>query len=197
MQCFAVTVHVPRGYYAKTLPGIPTIRPFEVMACGIPMISAPWHDAEQLFSPDEDFLVVRNGDDMQRQLRRVLEDKEFSQALAERGHKITFYEPDAFERQQHRDIADPNWAEVVVYEANEQAALNCIRAAQGADVIVKASGVGVLDAFLEQHILEFQSNHSRVDTVKIFWDVDAPATLEHVHKNPTDAFRAPLGVRFM
>jgi len=69
-----VTVHVPRGPYAQTLPGIPTIRPFEALACGIPLVSAPWQDAEGLFRPGRDFLVARDGDEMGRCLREVLGD---------------------------------------------------------------------------------------------------------------------------
>ena len=64
-------------------------------------------------------------------------------ALHARGHRITVYEPDAYERQQHRDIEDPDWAEVVVYPASESAIYECLEDAQDADVIVKASGVGV------------------------------------------------------
>src|SRR3954447_17533443 len=71
-------------------------------------------------------------------------------ALADRGHSITFYEPDAYERQQHRDIADPPWAEVVVWEPTETEARRLVRAARSADLVVKASGVGVLDAVLEE-----------------------------------------------
>ena len=69
-------------------------------------------------------------------------------ALAERGHRITFYEPDAFERQQHRDIPDPEWARVVVYPADERGAQRALEDARGADLIVKASGVGVFDELL-------------------------------------------------
>lgn len=78
----AVTVHVPRRYYAETLPGIPTIRPFEAMACGIPLISAPWQDSENLFTPGEDFLVARNTEQMQKHLHTVLNDKDFARHLA-------------------------------------------------------------------------------------------------------------------
>ena len=67
-----VTVHVPRIPYVRALPGIPTIRPFEALACGIPLISAPWNDCEHLFTAGEDFLVARNGREMQRQLRAIL-----------------------------------------------------------------------------------------------------------------------------
>jgi spore maturation protein CgeB len=107
-------------------------------------------------------------------------------ALAERGHGITFYEPDAFERQAHRDIDDPPWARVVVYPARREAALASLRAAAGADVIVKASGVGVFDELLEAEVLRLRGPGRTV----IFWDVDAPATLERTTSDPADAFRA-------
>jgi spore maturation protein CgeB len=69
---FRVTVHVPRRPYVEALPGIPTIRPFEAMACGIPLVSAPWHDVEGLFTPGRDFLVARDGDEMVRHLAHLL-----------------------------------------------------------------------------------------------------------------------------
>src|SRR5206468_8389520 len=70
-------------------------------------------------------------------------------ALAERGHRITFYEPDAYERQRHRDIPDPEWAQVVVYPGDDLAAARRVLAeAAGADLLVKASGVGVDDELL-------------------------------------------------
>src|SRR5437763_13615355 len=72
-------------------------------------------------------------------------------ALHERGHRVTFYEPDAFDRQQHRDLDDPPWARVVVYPARrDDDALAALERARGADVVVKASGVGVFDALLER-----------------------------------------------
>src|SRR5258708_28597324 len=70
-------------------------------------------------------------------------------ALAARGHQITFYEPDAYQRQEYRDIPDPPWARVVVYAPTDAAVDRAIEAARGADLIVKASGVGVFDAYLE------------------------------------------------
>lgn len=82
---FKVTVHVPRRPYVQALPGIPTIRPFEALACGIPLISAPWQDVEGLFTPGEDFLVAQNGDDMKGQLRAVLNNGELAHELAEHG----------------------------------------------------------------------------------------------------------------
>jgi spore maturation protein CgeB len=82
-----VTVHVPRRPYVEALPGIPTIRPFEALACGIPLISAPWNDCENLFSPGEDFLIASDGREMQRQLRAVLSDKAMARELAEHGRR--------------------------------------------------------------------------------------------------------------
>ncbi len=72
-------------------------------------------------------------------------------ALAARGHRITFYEPDAYDRQRHRDIPDPSWAKVVVYPGDrEQAAREALAHAAGSDLVVKASGVGVFDELLEE-----------------------------------------------
>ncbi len=82
---FRVTVHVPRRPYVEALPGIPTIRVFEALACGIPLISAPWDDVEALFTPGQDFLVAQNGAEMQKQLRRVLGDRHLAQELAQQG----------------------------------------------------------------------------------------------------------------
>jgi spore maturation protein CgeB len=67
------------------LPGIPTIRVFEALACGIPLVSAPWSDAEGLFSPGDDFLVARNGAEMRRHLHDVLNDPDLARSLASRG----------------------------------------------------------------------------------------------------------------
>jgi spore maturation protein CgeB len=112
-------------------------------------------------------------------------------ALYERGHHVTFYEPDAYERQQHRDIDDPDWARVVVYENDADAARRVLEAARGADLVVKASGVGVFDELLEAGVLELQSS----TTLVAFWDVDAPATLDRVENDAADAFR-PLIPRY-
>jgi len=80
-----VTVHVPRRPYMKALPGIPTIRPFEAMACGIPLICAPWDDAEGLFRPGTDHLIARDGTAMQRRLHAVLSDPELAASLRAEG----------------------------------------------------------------------------------------------------------------
>jgi spore maturation protein CgeB len=102
--------------------------------------------------------------------------------LHERGHRTTFFEPRAYSRQEHRDIADPEWAEVVVYDPDE--AERVVRRAAGADVVVKASGVGVNDELLERAVLELPG-----DPLRIFWDVDAAATLGRLEADPADALR--------
>jgi len=80
-----VTVHIPRRPYVEHLPGIPTIRVFEALACGIPLISAPWDDAEHLFSPGTDFLLVHDGEEMKRNLRDVLSEPDYAASLASAG----------------------------------------------------------------------------------------------------------------
>ncbi len=82
---YRVTVHIPRRPYARALPGIPTIRPFEAMACGIPLISAPWEDSERLFRPGRDFLFARDGASMVASLREVLSNSERAAGLAASG----------------------------------------------------------------------------------------------------------------
>ena len=105
-------------------------------------------------------------------------------ALHRLGHRVTFYEPHAYDRQSHRDMDDPPWAKVVVYPARESAVYECLEAARGADLVVKASGVGVFDDLLEREVLKLKSERTQV----IFWDVDAPATLERIAKDPKDPF---------
>jgi spore maturation protein CgeB len=92
-------------------------------------------------------------------------------ALHALGHDVTFYEPDAYDRQAHRDMDDPPWARVVVWEPSERVAERLVRQAGQADVVVKASGVGVLDEMLEGAVASLDG------PTRIFWDVDAPATL--------------------
>jgi spore maturation protein CgeB len=100
--------------------------------------------------------------------------------LARRGYSVTFYEPDAFERQKHRDIEPPDWAEVKVYPATAEAMRGVVAEAAKADVVVKASGVGVFDSELLEGIVAA----SRPDAIRIFWDVDAPATLAEMRESP-------------
>ena len=82
---FGATVHIPRRPYVEALPGIPTIRVFEALACGIPLVSAPWDDAEGLFQPGRDYLVARSGAEMERHLTALLADEDASRAMAARG----------------------------------------------------------------------------------------------------------------
>lgn len=103
-------------------------------------------------------------------------------ALHERGHHVTFLEPDAYERQQHRDLDDPPWCEVVVFAPDRWE--EALERARGADVVVKAGGVGVLDEELEAGVLELDA------PTTVFWDVDAPATLARLEAAPGDALRA-------
>jgi len=87
-QAFAaalMTVHVPRRPYARMLPGIPTIRVFEALACGMPLVSAPWDDCENLFNPGEDYLVARDGAEMRRHLAALSADPDLRAAIAGRG----------------------------------------------------------------------------------------------------------------
>ncbi len=108
--------------------------------------------------------------------------------LAGRGHRITFYEPDAFDRQQHRDIDPPDWAEVVVYPATLEAMRAVAAQAGAADVVVKASGVGVFD----DELLAATMAASRPEAIRIFWDVDAPATLAAIADAPDHPLRRAL-----
>ncbi|MEW6158156.1 MAG: glycosyltransferase [Verrucomicrobiota bacterium] len=111
-------------------------------------------------------------------------------ALHERGHRVTFYEPDAYDRQKHRDLPDPHWARVVVYRAKKETdVLATVQSAKKSDLLIKASGVGVFDELLERAVLDMRSPERRV----IFWDVDAPATLDRVQQNPDDPFRRLIG----
>jgi spore maturation protein CgeB len=107
------------------------------------------------------------------------------QALAARGHRVTFYEPDAFDRQAHRDIPDPDWARVVVYPATGEGVECALDDARGADLVIKASGVGVFDRLLEERVPQLK----KPGALAVFWDVDAPATLDRIAADESDAFR--------
>jgi spore maturation protein CgeB len=82
-----LTIHVPRRPYLGALYGIPTIRPFEAMACGIPLISARWRDPEGLFSSGVDFLIANNGDEMKKYIRDLLNDPNMARELAMNGYR--------------------------------------------------------------------------------------------------------------
>jgi spore maturation protein CgeB len=82
---YKVTVHVPRRFYSTVLPGIPTIRPFEALACEIPLISAPWEDKENLFTPGKDFLIAKDGNEMKKTLKEVLTDNHLVKEITTHG----------------------------------------------------------------------------------------------------------------
>ncbi|MGE5562276.1 MAG: glycosyltransferase [Bacillota bacterium] len=108
--------------------------------------------------------------------------------LAGRGYDITFYEPDAYERQQHRDMEPQPWAKSVVYPATADGLRRVLEQARAADIVVKASGVGVFDDELIAGIVE----HARPDALKIFWDVDAAATLDEMRHRADHPVRRAL-----
>lgn len=108
--------------------------------------------------------------------------------LASRGYEITFYEPDAYERQQHRDMEPPEWARSVVYPATADGLRSVLNEASAADIVVKASGVGVFDDELIAGVVE----HARPDALKIFWDVDAAATLDEMRNTQDHPVRRAL-----
>lgn len=110
---YGVTVHVPRRPYVRALPGIPTIRVFEALACGIPLVSAPWDDCEGLFEPGVDFLVARDGREMREHLRAVLHEPALADALAAHGRKTIEARHSCAHRVDellaiHAEIAPPN-----------------------------------------------------------------------------------------
>lgn len=107
--------------------------------------------------------------------------------LAARGWEVIFYEPDAFDRQSHRDIDPPDWAEVVVWPNTPEACGDVIARAVDADVVVKASGVGVFDNEL---LAVF--DQARPDALTVYWDVDAPATLAELREQPDHPLRRAL-----
>ena len=111
-------------------------------------------------------------------------------ALHARGWTVTFYEPDAYDRQKHIDLEPPSWADVVVYDpGNVEAVLALVAsAARKADIIVKASGIGVHDEVLEASMPHL----CPAGRVCVYWDVDAPATLERMQADENDPLRTSL-----
>lgn len=107
-------------------------------------------------------------------------------ALSQKGYKITFYEPNIYNRQKHRDIDPPDYCEVIIYEDDKINLQTLLRKAQEeADIIIKASGVGAFDEFLEEEIPKLKT----AENVILFWDVDAPATLNRMKNDLQDSFR--------
>lgn len=109
-------------------------------------------------------------------------------ALSAKGYDITFYEPDVYDRQKNRDIDPPDWCKVVVYDGTVEALESVTRQAAEADIVVKASGVGFEDNLLLSRLLHY----ARSDALKIFWDVDAPATLAEIRSAPGHPLRQAL-----
>jgi spore maturation protein CgeB len=103
-------------------------------------------------------------------------------ALSERGHRVTFYEPEA---EGGLDTSKPQWARLISYEPDDESALDALEHAEESDLIVKCSNVGVCDDLLEAAVLELK----RPETLVAFLDVDAPATLDRIQNNPEDSFR--------
>src|SRR5689334_15335610 len=98
---------------------------------------------------------------------------------------ITFHEHDAYGRHQHRDIDPPEWCRVFVYSAEGTDGISAaLEDAMSADLLVKASGVGVFDTLLEKAIPDLR----RAGALAVFWDVDAPATLDRVQSDSSDPF---------
>lgn len=113
-----------------------------------------------------------------------------AKALHDRGHHLHFYEPDAFERQSHRDLDELPWGEVTVYDPQDRQEIrSCLEAARRSDFVVKASGVGVNDELLECEVAALADGR----TGTIFWDVDTPATLGRLEGSAEDPLRSLLG----
>lgn len=141
-------------------------RPLEIAFFGSSIVSAYWNGAATYY-------------------RGIVK------ALAARGHRITFYEPDAYDRQAHRDLdSDPAWCSVVIYSGTSSyEALRVLeQASRRADVLIKASGVGVHDTLLEAALVDIR----RPGQLAIFWDVDAAATLDRIEDHPEDPFRPSI-----
>jgi spore maturation protein CgeB len=110
-------------------------------------------------------------------------------ALHECGFDVAFYEPDAYGRQQHRDIPDPQWARVIVYPATRAGVAEALERASPADILIKASGIGVFDELLEAEIPLLGASLGKTT---VFWDVDAPATLERMRNDAADPFHTQV-----
>jgi spore maturation protein CgeB len=109
-------------------------------------------------------------------------------ALAEKGYQITFYEPDVYDRQKHRDIDPPDWCKVVVYDGTVDALRRVAAEARHAGIVIKASGVGFEDDLLLDEVLA----HADPKALRVFWDVDAPATLAELRAHADHPLRAAL-----
>lgn len=109
-------------------------------------------------------------------------------ALAALGHDITFFEPDVYDRQANRDIDPPDWCRVVVYDGTVAALEQAAAQAADYDIVVKASGVGFQDDLLLARMM----GAARPGALRVFWDVDAPATLAELRAAPDHPLRRML-----
>ncbi|MDX5403641.1 MAG: glycosyltransferase [Rhodobacterales bacterium] len=109
-------------------------------------------------------------------------------ALAARGVQVTFLEPDVWDRQKNRDMAPPDWCRVDVWEGSAEGLRRAASQAAAADVVVVASGIGYEDDALRRAVLE----QARPGAVRIWWDVDAPATLADMRKDAAHPLRRDL-----
>ena len=153
----------PQTHTTPATPAIPARTGMHIAFFGSSLLSAYWNGAATYYRG-----IIR--------------------AMHERGHRVTFYEPDALGRQAHRDMDPPPWAEVVVYGDDVAEVHRCLERAGRADVIVKASGVGVFDELLEAAVPTLRRDGTRV----VYWDVDAPATLTRMDADPADALIAQV-----
>ena len=109
-------------------------------------------------------------------------------AVAQKGYDVTFYEPDVFERRSHRDLDPPEWCRVVVYPGTADAVQQVSAQAASADIVVKASGVG----FMDDALLGAAFAGASRDALRVWWDVDAPATLAEIRSEPLHPLRSAL-----
>lgn len=109
--------------------------------------------------------------------------------LNKRGHKITFYEPDIYDRQKYRDVNNFGYAESVVYKPEMEDVKRCLKRAGDSDIIIKTSGIGIFDEYLESAVIDLKNIKNKI----VYWDVDAPATLDRVCKEEGDSFRKLIG----
>jgi spore maturation protein CgeB len=137
-----------------------TKRPFNIAFFGSSLVSAYWNGAATYY-------------------RGIIS------ALHQRGHGTVFYEPDAYDRQRHRDIGEPSYARSMVYRVEDESGVReALGDAAGADIVIKASGVGVFDELLEDAVAGMEG------VLRVFWDVDAPATLDRAVRDTADPFRS-------
>lgn len=104
--------------------------------------------------------------------------------LYNNGHSVTFYEPDIYERQKFRDVKNFGYAQSIVYKPEINDVRRVLKCAEASDIIIKTSGIGLFDEFLESAVIDLKGNGKKI----IFWDVDAPVTLDRLRANPIDAF---------